>query len=58
MKKFDDIDNKTLLEDFEMLIYQEQQTDNIATKKYRKILSDIEDYRIEILNRLDGVKNE
>lgn len=33
MKKFDNIDNKTLLENFEMLIYQEQQTENIRTKK-------------------------
>lgn len=53
MKKFDDIDNKTLLENFEMLIYQEQQTDNIATKKYKKLLNDIEDYRVELLKRLN-----
>lgn len=53
MKKFDNVDNETLLENFEMLIYQEQQTENIRTKKYRKLLSDIEDHRVEILNRLN-----
>lgn len=38
---------------FEILIYQEQQTDNIATKKYKKLLNDIEDYRVELLKRLN-----
>lgn len=33
--KLNNIDNKQLLDNFEMLIYKEQQTNNLATKNIK-----------------------